>query len=153
MEQNKWRYSKKIHIWNRVRLSLRGKKIIVNQILFSKLWYIRRPNLYHSKICLKRKLKKEYTISPGTEKNTTSQTLSSILHLEGWTGYLRHRHTIKLYKNKMDSKVIKSHQCSLQRSHLYWLKLILISDQGLALFKILGKIWSGNSIFNTRWCR
>ena len=31
---------KKIDIWNRVRLSLRGKKIILNQILLSKLWYI-----------------------------------------------------------------------------------------------------------------
>ena len=30
----------------------------------------------------------------------------------------RHRHTIKLYKNKIDSKVIKSHQCSLQTSHV-----------------------------------
>ena len=27
---------KKIHIWNRVRISLKGKKIIVNQILLSK---------------------------------------------------------------------------------------------------------------------
>ena len=34
------RYSKKIHIWNRVRLSLRGKEIIVNQTLFYKFWYI-----------------------------------------------------------------------------------------------------------------
>ena len=31
---------KKAHSWNRVRLSLRGKKIIINQILLSKLWYI-----------------------------------------------------------------------------------------------------------------
>ena len=32
--------AKKIHMWNRVRLSLRGKKIIINQILLSKLCYI-----------------------------------------------------------------------------------------------------------------
>ena len=31
--------TKKLHIWNRVRRSLRGKKIIINQLL-SKLWYI-----------------------------------------------------------------------------------------------------------------
>ena len=31
---------KKDQIQNRVRLSLRGKKLIVNQILVSKLWYI-----------------------------------------------------------------------------------------------------------------
>ena len=40
MGQNKWKYSKQIHISNRVRLSLRGIKIIVNQIVFSKLWYV-----------------------------------------------------------------------------------------------------------------
>ena len=32
--------AKKIHIWNRVRLSLRGRKLIINQILLSKLWHI-----------------------------------------------------------------------------------------------------------------
>ena len=62
------------------------------------------------------KLKKEYTIFPKTEKNATSQTPSLILHL-GRIRYFRHRHTIKLCKIKMDSKVIKSHQCFLERSH------------------------------------
>ena len=62
------------------------------------------------------KLKKEYAILPGTGKNTTSQTPSLILHL-GRIGYFRHRHTIKLCKIKMDSKVIKSHQYFLERSH------------------------------------
>ena len=33
-------YLKKIHIRNRVGLSLREKNTIVNQILFSRLWYI-----------------------------------------------------------------------------------------------------------------
>ena len=65
----------------------------------------------------KRKLKKEYPISPETGKNKTSQTPSSTLHLEGWTVYFRERHTMKLYKNKMNPKVIKSHQCSLEGSH------------------------------------
>ena len=32
--------AKRIHVWNRVRLSLRGRKIIISQILLSKLWYI-----------------------------------------------------------------------------------------------------------------
>ena len=34
----------------------------------------------------------------------------------------------------MDSKVIKSHQCSVERYHVL-LKLILNSDQGLALLR------------------
>ena len=33
---------RKIHIWNRVRLSLTVNKIIVNQILLSKTWDIRQ---------------------------------------------------------------------------------------------------------------
>ena len=44
------------------------------------------------------------------------------------------RLTIKLDKNEMDSNFIKSHQCSLERSHaVFSLKLILNSDQDLAL--------------------
>ena len=50
-----------------------------------------------------------YIIDVSTGKNTTSQILSSTLHLDDWTKYFRYRDTIKLYKNKMDSKVIKSH--------------------------------------------
>ena len=80
------------------------------------------------------KLKKEYTISSETGKNTTFKTPSSNLHLVGRTRYFRHRHTIKLYKNKVDSTVIKYHQCYLEKSHGV-LKLFLNSDQGLALFR------------------
>ena len=45
--------------------------------------------------------------------------MSSTLHLERQTRYFTvfDRHTIKLDKNKMDSKFTKSHQCSLERSH------------------------------------
>ena len=62
-------------------------------------------------------MEKEYTISPGTGKNTTSQTPSSTLHLEEQARYFKHRYTIKQYKINMDSKVIKSHQRSLEKSH------------------------------------
>ena len=57
------------------------------------------------------------------EKNTTSQAPSSSFHLEGWIRYFIHRHSIKLSKIKMDSKVIKCHQCSLERSHAASIKL------------------------------
>ena len=50
------------------------------------------------------------------------------------TRYFWHRQTIELYNNKIDSKVIKSRQCSLEGSHAV-LKLILNYDQGLALFR------------------
>ena len=57
-------------------------------------------------------------ISSRTRKSTTSQTPSSALHLDDWTRrYFRHRDTIKLSKNKMDSKVIKPHQCSVEKCY------------------------------------
>ena len=60
----------------------------------------------------------------------------STLYLEGQTRYFTalDRCTIQQGKNKMDSKFIKSHRCSLERSHaVFRLKLILNSDQDLAL--------------------
>ena len=81
------------------------------------------------------KLKKEYAISSGAGENRASKTVSSTLHLGGQAKYfiVLDRHKIKLNKNKMDLKFIKSHQCSLlERSHaVFWLKLILNSDQDL----------------------
>ena len=75
------------------------------------------PSLYYSNIL--KKLKKEYTISSGTGKNTISYTLSSTLHLEGQTKYFTvlDRRTIKLDENKMNSKFTKSHQCALEKPH------------------------------------
>ena len=99
LEQN---YTKNVHIWNRVRLSLRSKKIIVNQTLLSKLWYIGQN------WTIPKCTKKEYTISSGTGKNTISQTSSSTLHLDNW---IRH------------FKLSKSNQCSLEKSHAVSIKL------------------------------
>ena len=42
----------------------------------------------------------------------------------------------------MDSKIIKSHQCSVERSHVA-LKLILNSDQGLSLFRQIQILTTG----------
>ena len=81
---------KKIQTWNTVRLSLRSKKTIVNQILLSKQWHIRQILQKYVKNISKGKLK-EHTISPGTIKNTTIQGPSSTLHLERWTRYFGYR--------------------------------------------------------------
>ena len=85
------------------------------KIAMSKLWYI--GQIYTFPKYIKKELKKEYTISSVTRKNRTSQTPSLSFHLEWRTRYFGHRHTIKLYKNKMDSKVIQSHHCSLEWFH------------------------------------
>ena len=98
--------------------SLKG--VIVSQTLLSKLWYI-------GQICnIPKYTKEEYMISSGTgKKNTTSLTCSStLLHFKKWTRYFsHHRDTIKLTKNKMDSKVFKSQQCSLEKSHAVSIEL------------------------------
>ena len=54
-----------IAIWNRVRLSLKGKKIIVNQILLFKLWYIGQIYTIPKYIKKSKRKLKEYTISSG----------------------------------------------------------------------------------------
>ena len=81
---------KKIQTWNTVRLSLRSKKTIVNQILLSKQWHIGQILQKYVKNISKGKLK-EHTISPGTVKNITIQGPSSTLHLERWTRYFGYR--------------------------------------------------------------
>ena len=87
---------KTIHIWYRVKLYLRGKKIIVNQILLFKLWYI--GQLYPIPKYIKYEIERIYNFLLNG-KNTTSQAPNSTIYLEGWTRYFRHRHSIKLSKN------------------------------------------------------
>ena len=97
---------------------MRGKKIIVNQTLLSKLWYI-------GQICsIPKYTKKEYMILSETEKKKTiTQTPSSTIHLDEWSRYFRHRDTIKLSKNEKNSKITKSHECSLEKSHAVSIEL------------------------------
>ena len=94
---------KEIHIWNRVRISLKGKTIIVNQTLLSKLWYMYILLLMYILLqnISKKKLKKTQ-FSLNRKQSATSQAPSSTLHLEGWTRYFRHGHLIKLSRNKID---------------------------------------------------
>ena len=61
--------------------------------------------------------KREYTISSGTEKRMNSQTPGSTLHFDEWIRSFIHKGTVKLSKNKMDSKVAKSQQLSMKKSH------------------------------------
>ena len=89
-----------------ILLSLRGKKIILNQILLSKLWY--RGQIYTIPKYIKKEIEKnKNTISSGTAKKYDLPTL-------GVVRYFRHRHKIGL---KIKWIVIKFHQCSLERSH------------------------------------
>ena len=120
--------AKIIHSWNRVRLCLRVKNKIVNQTLLYKLWLI-------GQICsIPEYTKKEYMISFETGKKRVLPDIQLNSPLDEWTRYFIHREQIKLSKNKMDSKAFKSHQCSLEKSHVVS-TLLLNYHQGLAPFK------------------
>ena len=97
--------------------SLKG--VIVSQTLLSKLWCIGQIWIFQNTP------KKNIWFPLEQEKNATSLTCSStLLHFKKWTRYFsHHRDTIKLTKNKMDSKVFKSQQCSLEKSHAVSIEL------------------------------
>ena len=97
-------------------LSLRGKKIIVNQVLLN----ICGTNICHicsqiyTKIFQKRKLKKEYTMSGKIGKIQPPRHLVQVSILKDGLGILDidtqlNTHDHGHSKNKMDSKVIKFH--------------------------------------------
>ena len=75
-------------------------------------------------------LKKGYIISYRTGKNTTSQTPSATLDLEGWTRYFRHRHYIKMKRIKRLLNLINALWKHLM---LHSLQLILNFDQDIVI--------------------
>ena len=58
---------------------------------------VHRSNVHYSKINQKRNWKQYIKFILELQKNETSQTTNSALHLEGWARYFRHRYSIKLY--------------------------------------------------------
>ena len=81
--------AKRIHIWNRVRLSLRGRKIIINQILLSKLWYI--GQIYTIPKHIKKEIEKRiYDFLWEGRKILPPKTPSPTSYLERRVRYLRH---------------------------------------------------------------
>ena len=133
---NKRRYStKKIHIWNRVRLTLRVKKIILNQILFSKLWYIGqiytmpkyvKKGIGKGKIC---------TISSGTGK---IQPLRPPTQLSIWRDGISSLNIdtqLNYIKIKWIQRLLNPTNALWKDLMLYWLNLILKSDQDQGRFR------------------
>ena len=129
MGQNKWKFNKKLHIWNRVRLSLRDKKIIINQLL-SKLWYI--VQIYTIPKYIKKEIEKRiYNFLRNNKKNQTSQTLRHSLDI------LDRDTQLNSLKIKLIQKLLNPTNALWKNLMLYWLNidLILNSYQGLALLR------------------
>ena len=115
---------------NRVWLCLRGKKIIVNQTLLSKLWYI-------GQICsIPKYTKKEYTILSGTGK--IIQSPRHLVQLSIWTSGV----DILDIETQLNSLKMKRIQRLLNPTNALWknltpyqFNLVLNYNQSLALFK------------------
>ena len=113
-----------------MRLSLRGKNIIRNQILVSNV--IHRPNLYYSKISI-RKLKKEYTISYGGGKIQPPRHWAQLSICRGRLGILLF--SLNYLKIKWIQSLLNPTNALRKDLMLYWLKLIPNSDHNLAIFQ------------------
>ena len=141
MRQNKWKFNKKRHIWNWVWLSLRGKKIIINQLL-SRLWYI--AHIYTIPKYIKKEIEKQiYNFLQNNKQNQTSQTLRHSLDT------LNIDTQLNSLKIKLIQKLLNRTNAHWKDLILYWLniELILNSNQGLALFRqkqILRYNWHRN---------
>ena len=126
--ENKGRYSKKkLHISDRVRLSLRGKKIIANQTLLSKL----QPNLQFSKIYQKR-------IYDFLWNRKKMQPPGRLAQLSIWTsglGILDIKTQLNSLKIKWIQRLLNPTNALQKNLMMYQLNLILNYNQGLALFK------------------
>ena len=142
MGQNKWKFNKKLHIWNRVRPSLRGKKIIINQLL-SKLCYI--VQIYTIPKYIKKGIEKRIYnfLQNNKKKNQTSQTLRHSLDI------LDIGTPLNSLKIKLIQKLLNPTYALWKDLMLYWLNIDLIpnSNQGLALSRqkqILRYNWHKN---------
>ena len=128
MGQNKWRYSKKIHVWNRMRLSLRGKKIIINQTLLSKICYI-------GQICTIPNILKKNIRFPLEQGKV--QPPRHLFQLSTWTiglGILDIETQLSSLKINCIQSLLNPTNVLWKNLTLYQLNLILNHNQGLALF-------------------
>ena len=124
---------KRTHIWNRVRISLWGKKIIVNQILFFKLWYI--AQIYTIPKYIKKEIGRIYDFLWKGKKIWPPKHLAQFFIWRGGLGILDMDTQLNSLKIKCIQTLLNSTIAVWKDLMLYWLNLILNSNQGLALFR------------------
>ena len=118
------------HIWNRVRLSLVVKKIIINYILLSTLWYI--VQMYAIPKYIKKEIEKRiYNFLWNDKENQISQTLRhslDILDIDTQLNFLKIK-WIQILLNPINElwKDLMLYRLNID--------LILNSNQDLALFR------------------
>ena len=126
--------AKKIHMWNRVRLSLRGKKLIINQVLISKFWYI--GQIYAVPKYTKKQIEKMICdFWWEGKKICLPRHLVQLPIWNGELGILDIDTQLNALKIKWIQKLRNSNNALWKNLMLYRLNLNLKSNQGLALFR------------------
>ena len=126
--------AKKIHMWNRVRLSLRGKKLVINQILLSKLWYI--GQIYAIPKYTKKQIEKMiHDFLWEGRKIRPPRHLVQLPIWRGGLGVLDIDTQLNALRIKWIRRLFSSHDALWKDLMLYRLNLNLKSNQGLALFR------------------
>ena len=110
-----------------MRLSLRGKKIIVNQILLPELWYI--GQIYTIPKYIKKETERTYNFLWNRKKIQPPKHLGQLSILKGGLGILDIDAPLK------SQRLLNLNNALWKDLMLYRLNLILNSNQGLALFR------------------
>ena len=122
-------------MWNRLRLSLRGKKLIINQTLLSKLWCIGQT--YTIPKYIKKQIEKmTFDFLWEGKKIRPPRHLVQLPIWKGRLGILDIDTQLNSLKNKWIQRLLNSNNALRKNLMLYQLNLNLKSNQGLALFRL-----------------
>ena len=125
---------KTIHLWNRVTLSLRGRKLIIDQILLSKLWYICQTYIIPKYI--KKEIEKRiYEFLWEGKKIHPHRHLLQLPIWKGGLGILNIDTQLNSLKVKWIQRLLHPTNALWKDLMLLWLNLILNSNYGLSLFR------------------
>ena len=125
--------TKENNIWNRVQISLRWKKIIVNKTLLSKFWYI--VQIYTISKLSKKKLKKQYKISSGTKKTWPPRHLVQLSIWKCGLGVLDIVTQLNSLELRWIQTLLNPAKALWKGLMLYRLNIKLNSNQDLALLR------------------
>ena len=118
-----------IYLWNRVRLSLRGRKLIINQILLSKLWHI--CQIYIIPKYFKKEIEKRiYEFLWEGKKIHPHRHLLQLPIWKGGLGILNIDTQLNSLKVKWIQRLLHPTNALWKDLMLLWLNLILSSNYG-----------------------
>lgn len=125
--------TKRIHIWTRLRLSLRGRRLIINQILLSKLWSI--AQIYTIPKYIKKESEKRlYDILREAKKIHPRRHLIQLPIWKGEVGILDIDTQLNSLKIKRIQRLFHPTNALQKILMLYQLNLILNCKQVLSSF-------------------